>query len=254
MKLKKLIGALTPKEKRKLLTLLTEGEKSVKEAPHIEMVYVHGGSFTMGCTSEQGSGCYESEKPAHSVTLSNFYIGKYPVTQAQWEAVMGSNPSHFQGCDDCPVEMVSWNSIQEFIKKLNELTGAKYRLPTEAEWEYAARGGNRSKGYKYAGSNNPDEVVWHHFNSGDKPHSIGSKSPNELGIYDMSGNVWEWCSDWYGDYTSAAQTNPKGADSGKSKVLRGGSWNFLPRDCRVSNRYDSNPGSRYNLYGFRLAL
>jgi formylglycine-generating enzyme required for sulfatase activity len=217
-----------------------------------EFIFVPGGTFTMGATAEQGSDAYDSEKPAHKVTLSSYSIGKYPVTQAQWKAVMGSNPSYFKG-DNLPVERVSWEDVQEFIQKLNTLTGKNFRLPTEAEWEYAARGGNKSKGYKYSGSNNLDEVAWYGDNSGGKTHPVGTKAPNELGIYDMSGNVWEWCSDWYGEYSHTAQSNPTGPSSGSLRVLRGGSWNRDAGDCRVSLRTDSTPTCRSFNIGFRLA-
>jgi formylglycine-generating enzyme required for sulfatase activity len=160
----------------------------------IEMILVRGGTFRMGDTDGQGG---DNEKPVHNVTLRDFYIGKYPVTQKQWVQVMGSNHSNFKG-DDLPVEQVSWNNVQEIIKELNAKTGKKYRLPTEAEWEYAARGGNKSKGYKYSGSNDIDKVAWYADNSGNKTHPVGTKAPNELGIYDMSGNVWEWVNDKYG--------------------------------------------------------
>ncbi len=219
----------------------------------IEMVFVEGGTFQMGATSEQGSDADSDEKPVHSVTVTDFYIGKYEVTQAQWKAVMGNNPSRFQG-DNLPVENVSWNDIQEFIKKLNRLTGKKYRLPTEAEWEYAARGGKKSKGYKYAGSNSIGEVAWYDSNSGYETHPVGQKQPNELGLYDMSGNVWEWCQDWYGNYNSSSQTNPSGPASGSYRVLHGGSWSYYARNCRVSNRDSNSPSSRRHNYGFRLVL
>ncbi len=212
-----------------------------------EMVFVEGGTFKMG------SNDYDSEKPIHDVTLSDFYIGKYPVTQAQWHAVMGENPSHFKGCDDCPVENVSWDDVQEFIKKLNDRTGKNYRLPTEAEWEYAARGGNKSKGYKYAGSDNLDEVGWYNGNAGSKTHPVGQKKPNELGIYDMSGNVWEWCADWYGAYPSEPQTNPTGPAKGTDRVVRGGSWVDFDNFCRVSYRFRYNFDFRNLNIGFRLA-
>ena len=219
-----------------------------------DMVYVKGGTFTMGATAEQGSDAYSNEKPTHSVTLSDYYIGKYEVTQAQWRAIMGSNPSNFKG-DNLPVENVSWNDIQEFIKKLNAQTGKKFRLPTEAEWEYAARGGNQSKGYKYSGSNSISEVAWYDGNSGDKTHPVGQKTPNELGIYDMSGNVWEWCQDWYSSsaYSSSSQTNPTGPSSGSYRVLRGGSWGNYAGYCRVSYRRDDGPAYRSSYCGFRLA-
>ncbi len=163
-----------------------------------QMVLVEGGTFTMGCTDEQVGDCNDDEKPAHQVTVSNFQIGKYEVTQAEWKAVMGNNPSEFKNCDHCPVHLVSWNDVQEFIKKLNQKTGKNYRLPTEAEWEYAARGGQKSNKTEFAGSQNLDAVGWYDHNSDSKPHPVGGKAPNELGIYDMSGNVWEWCADWYG--------------------------------------------------------
>lgn len=219
-----------------------------------EMVAVKGGTFTMGATSEQGSDAYSNEKPTHSVTLSDYYIGKFEVTQALWKAVMGSNPSYFKG-DNLPVESVSWNDCQEFIKKLNQMTGQNFRLPTEAEWEYAARGGNKSNGYKYSGSNNIGDVAWYTGtinSSGTKP--VGTKSPNELGIYDMSGNVWEWCQDWYGNYSSGSQTNPTGPSSGSRRVLRGGSWYYYAWDCRVSNRSRNSPGGRDYDFGFRVVL
>ena len=218
-----------------------------------DMVYVKGGSFAMGATAEQGSDAQSDEKPTHSVTVSDFYIGKYEVTQAQWEAIMGTNPSNWKG-DNLPVENVSWNDIQKFIKKLNAQTGKKFRLPTEAEWEYAARGGNQSKGYKYSGSNNISEVAWYDGNSRSKTHPVGQKAPNELGIYDMSGNVWEWCQDWYGSYSSSSQANPTGPSSGSIRVLRGGSWYNGARNCRVSSRCYSRPDYRYDHYGFRLVL
>ena len=220
-----------------------------QEGTEPEMVFVQGGTFTMGCTSEQGSDCFEDEKLAHQVTLSDFYIGKYEVTQAQWRAVMGTNPSYFTG-DNLPVEQVSWNDVQEFITKLNSLTGKRYRLPTEAEWEFAARGGNNSRGYKYSGSNTVGDVAWYNSN---RTHPVGTKAANELGIYDMSGNVLEWCSDWFGSYSSNAQTNPTGPSSGSDRVLRGGSWYHDAIYARVSFRGYWNPGTRNFGLGFRLA-
>ena len=217
------------------------------------MVYVSGGCFDMGATSEQGSDADSDEQPVHRVTLSSYRIGKYEVTQELWEAVMGSNPSHFKGARH-PVEMVSWDDCQRFINKLNELTGQNFRLPTEAEWEFAARDGNSSRGYKYSGSNNVDNVAWYSGNSGYTTHNVGTKSPNELGVYDMSGNVCEWCSDWYGEYSSASQTNPKGPGSGSNRVDRGGSWSNIARNSRVSIRYYSTPDNRYANLGFRLCL
>lgn len=212
----------------------------------IEMVYVKGGTFQMG------GGAYD-EKPVHSVTLDDFYIGKYEVTQEQWRAVMGSNPSHFIG-DNLPVENVSWDDVQEFIKKLNSITGNTYRLPTEAEWEYAARGGNKRKGYKYSGSNKIEDVAWFDENSGSKTHLVGTKRPNELGIYDMSGNVYEWCQDWYGSYSSSLQKNPQGPSSGSYRVLRGGSWRYEASYCFSVDRLFNYTDSRNVNVGFRLVL
>jgi len=207
----------------------------------------------MGATSEQGSDAYDGEKPTHQVTVSSFSIGKYEVTQEEWEAVMGKNPSYYKGAKR-PVEEVSWNDCQEFIRKLNSLTGKQFRLPTEAEWEFAARGGTKSNHYKYAGSNTLSSVAWYDDNSGSTTHPVGQKSPNELGLYDMSGNVWEWCQDWYGDYSSSAQTNPKGPSSGSYRVVRGGSWDDDARLCRVSSRFIFTPGVTSYSLGLRLAL
>ena len=218
-----------------------------------EMVYVEGGSFDMGATTEQGSDTEYDEIPVHSVTLSGYYIGKCEVTQELWEAVMGSNPSNFKGAQN-PVESVSYNDCQEFISRLNSLTGKNFRLPTEAEWEYAARGGNKSGHYKYSGSNNIFDVAWHGDNIGYNTHAVGTMTGNELGIYDMSGNVWEWCSDWYGSYRAGAQTNPQGPSSGSNRVHRGGSWDSSARNCRVSNRSSGDPGGSYFNYGLRLVL
>ena len=218
-----------------------------------EMVRVEGGTFRMGATSEQEGEAYSDEKPVHGVTLSSYYIGKTEVTQALWQAVMGSNPSRFEG-SDLPVECVSWNDCQEFIQKLNRLTGRNFRLPTEAEWEFACRGGNNSRGYKYSGSNNLGSVAWYEDNSGGQTHPVGTKAPNELGIFDMSGNVWEWCNDWYGNYTSNSQTNPTGSQSGSRRVDRGGSWYYLAGRCRSSVRRYNRPTYRFRNLGLRLAL
>ena len=217
------------------------------------MVYVSSGTFTMGGTSEQGSDAYDDEKPTHNVTLSSYYICKYEVTQALWRAVMGSNPSNFKG-DNLPVECVSWNDCQTFINRLNSYTGRNFRLPTEAEWEFAARGGNYSRHYKYSGSNNLDDVAWHGDNSDNRTHPVGTKQPNELGLYDMSGNVWEWCSDWYGSYSSYSQSNPTGPNSGSGRVERGGSWYDFARICRSSRRDFDAPSGSGNYLGLRLVL
>ena len=218
------------------------------------MIAVEGGTFQMGATSEQGGDADSDEKPVHSVTLSDYYIGETEVTQELWEAVMGSNPSNFSGNPQRPVELVSWNDCQEFITQLNQLTGKNFRLPTEAEWEYAARGGDRSQGYKYSGSNTIGNVVWYYDNSNSQTHNVKIKSPNELGIYDMSGNVYEWCQDWYGNYSSGSQTNPTGPSSGSYRVLRGGGWCSDAGNCRVSTRSNYDPDYWFNLIGFRLAL
>ena len=218
-----------------------------------KMIAVKGGTFQMGATSEQGSDANSDEKLVHNVTLSDYYIGETEVTQKLWDAVMGSNPSKFKG-NKKPVESVSWNDCQEFITKLNQLTGKNFRLPTEAEWEYAARGGNKSKIYKYRGSNTIGDVAWYDDNSNSRTHDVKTKQSNELGIYDMSGNVWEWCQDWFGNYSSSSQTDPTGPSSGSSRVLRGGSWFSFARNCRVSHRINSNPYRRNDSYGFRLAL
>jgi formylglycine-generating enzyme required for sulfatase activity len=220
-----------------------------------DMVYVKGGKFTMGCTSEQED-CGDDEKPSHKVTLSGFNIGKYEVTQLQWQAVMGTNPSDNKGCGECPVEKVSWNDIQEFIKKLKKLTGKRFRLPTEAEWEFAARGGTRSQGYKYAGSNSLGSVAWYEENSNDNTHPVGQKLPNELGLYDMAGNVFEWCTDRYGRnyYNTSPSSNPKGPSSGAGRVLRGGGWYYSATRCRVADRNDGDPSYRSFINGFRVAL
>jgi formylglycine-generating enzyme required for sulfatase activity len=226
----------------------------VKNGINIEMVKVEAGSFNMGATSEMENP-NEDEKPVHRVTLTNnYYVGKYEVTQALWQAVMGSNPSNFKG-DALPVEQVSWNDCQDFISKLNAMTGKRFRLPTEAEWEYAARGGKKSRGYQYSGSNTLDDVAWYGDNSGSKTHAVGTKQPNELGIYDMTGNVWEWCQDSSGSYSSSPQTNPIGAVSGAGRVYRGGSWgNSAGFCCRTSYRGFCIPDNRRYSMGLRLVL
>ena len=212
------------------------------------MVHVAGGTFQMGSTS------VVDEKPVHTVTLSDFYIGKYEVTQEQWQAVMGSNPSDLKEAKR-PVEQVSWSDCQEFIQKLNQLTGKKFRLPTEAEWEYAARGGNQSRGYIYSGSNVIGDVAWYDGNSRHLTHSVGTKAPNELGLYDMSGNVWEWCQDRYGYsyYSSSPQNNPIGPSSGSFRVFRGGCRNNLASLCRPARRDYGDPTFSSSNIGFRLA-
>ncbi len=221
------------------------------------MIYVEGGTFQMGATSEQGSNVGDDEKPVHQVTVSSFYMGETEVTQRQWKAVMGYNPSNKKG-DNLPVERVSWDECQEFIQNLNMLTGKTFRLPTEAEWEYAARGGNKSKGYRYSGSNNVNDVAWYinDFTGSRTTRPVKTKQPNELGLYDMSGNASEWCSDWYGYgyYSSSSQTNPQGPFSGTERVRRDGGWNDYADGCRVSQRDFNSPNIQIEPNGFRLVL
>ena len=230
-----------------------DGARIMVNGVSFDMVRVEGGTFHMGATSEQEGEVNSNEKPVHPVTLSSYYIGKTEVSQALWQAVMGSNPSYYQGAD-LPVECVNWNDCQEFIQNLNRLTGRNFRLPTEAEWEFACRGGNNSRGYKYSGSNNLGSVAWYDENSGGKTHPVGTKAPNELGIYDMSGNVLEWCSDWYAGYTADSQTNPIGPQSGSLRVLRCGSFNFPAGSCRSSYRGCFYPTRHPSNFGLRLAF
>jgi len=241
-------------EERKRLEEAARAKERVFRVGSVEfkMIRVEGGSFMMG-SPDSDSDAYNNEKPQHRVTLSDYYIGETPVTQALWQAVMGNNPSSSKGTNN-PVECVSWNDCQEFIQKLNRLTGMAFALPTEAQWEYAARGGNKSKGFKYSGSNNIGEVAWYDDNSGNKSHPVKGKRANELGLYDMSGNVWEWCKDRYGDYSSSSQTNPTGPATGSIRMLRGGCWGSYARHCRVARRSGSDPGDRCNVFGFRLSL
>lgn len=249
-----------------------QANTKLESGPVIEMVFVKGGTFIMGCTQEQGSDCEDNENPAHPVTLNDFYIGRYEVTQKQWREIMGTDirrqrdsineqfPLYGLG-DNYPMYYVSWYEAQDFIEKLNEKTGKNYRLPTEAEWEYAARGGGQSRGYKYSGSNTLEEVAWYHENSGESggksnpvTHPVGTKKANELDIYDMNGNVWEWVSDMYGDYSREPQNNPGGPGTGWLYVLRGGSWLYNARLERVSLRGSSAANGCGGHIGFRLAL
>lgn len=235
------------------LTLPQDMQTFTVNGVSFDMVYISAGSFIMGCTEEQGTDCESDKKPSHLVSLDAYHISKFEVTQELWEAVMGNNPSHFKGTN-LPVESVSWDDAQDFIKQLNSLIGKKFRLPTEAEWEFAARGGKKSLGYKYSGSSNLDNIGWYDENSGSKTNAVGTKKPNELGLYGMSGNVWEWCSDWYGDYSASTQANPQGADFGNYRTFRGGGWNNIARLCWTINRNLGESYFRnYNL-GFRLAL
>lgn len=218
---------------------------------NMKMVFVEGGTFQMGATSEQGSDANDNEKPVRDVRVDSYYIGACEVTQAQWEKVMGSNPSYFKGAD-LPVESVSWEEAHAFCRELSRMTGKTYVLPTEAQWEYAARGENKKEGTKYSGSWSIDAVAWYSGNSGGSTHPVGSKRANVLGIHDMSGNVSEWCSDWYGTYQGAATENPTGPSWGSSRVNRGGSWIHGARHCRVSFRLNFAPRIRFRSLGFRV--
>ncbi|HBX50555.1 MAG: hypothetical protein A2275_15675 [Bacteroidetes bacterium RIFOXYA12_FULL_35_11] len=222
------------------------------------LVLVEGGTFSMGQTDPDISckGCTKDEQPVHKVTLKSFYIGKYEVTQKEWKEIMGTDPNFEDDCDDCPIEGVSWKDVQAFLVKLNEKTGKKFRLPTEAEWEYAARGGNKSQGYIYSGSNNHLEVAWCSLKKDKRIHPVGQKKSNELGIYDMSGNVWEWCQDYYAAdyYSKSPAENPPGSATGKDRILRGGSWYGQSFDVRVCTRYRFFPTFQTNANGFRIAL
>ena len=220
------------------------------------MKYVEGGTFMMGAPDNDYE-AYKEERPAHKVTLDSYYIAETQVTQELWQAVIGSNPSHFKGDIHRPVETVSWEDCQEFIKKLNTITGRTFSLPTESQWEYAARGGKNSKGYRFSGSNDIDSVAWYYENSSSMPHPVAQKQPNELGLYDMTGNVCEWCQDRFDSnyYGNSPQCNPQGPGSGDARVLRSGAWDDVPRGCRVSYRYGNFPGyRRLPICGLRLSL
>jgi formylglycine-generating enzyme required for sulfatase activity len=231
--------------------------KTFKNSIGMEFIEIPAGEFLMGC-SKGDTECYDEEKPQHRVKITkSFYMGKFEVTQGQWKKVMGNNPSHFANCgEDCPVEQVSWNEIQDYIGKLckrEKQSPCKYRLPTEAEWEYAARAGSKTK--YYWGDTINDAYLWYDNNSGNATHPVGNKKPNAWGLYDMSGNVWEWVGDWYdsGYYSNGEAVDPRGPSSGSFRVLRGGSWDYGGRRCRSSYRFLLTPDYRYNLLGFRLA-
>ena len=240
----------------------TSAETVTVNGVSFTMINVEGGTFMMGATAEQGTNYLSYSLPVHEVTLSSYSIGQTEVTQALWEAVMGWNRSRFTGDPQRPVEMVTWKECQTFITKLNQLTGKTFRLPTEAEWEFAARGGNYSQVYTFAGSNNRYDVAWCYYNASLMTHKVGLKCPNELGLYDMSGNVNEWCQDWFDYYTSEAQTDPTGPETGAfsepQRVIRGGCCNYdvnsFMGDCRVSRRHYSPPQNAYDNVGLRLAL
>jgi formylglycine-generating enzyme required for sulfatase activity len=251
-----------------LKVMASLGVKLSENAPlgDIPLVRVEGGTFKMGSANGE-----DDERPVHEVTVKSFYIGKYEVTRKEWVEVMGNNPSNWKG-DNLPVEQVSWYEAVEFCNKLSvkeglapayrgsgdsitcDFSASGYRLPTEAEWEYAAKGGNRDAiYYEYSGSNSVDSVAWYSGNSGNRTHPVGTKQPNSLGIYDMSGNVWEWCWDWYGNYSGGAQSNPRGASSGSSRVGRGGGWDYSASSVRSAYRGSGTPSSRYSSMGFRVA-
>ena len=231
----------------------TQAINSILQELGRNMVAVKGGILTIGCTSEEKY-CIDYGKPERKVSLSSYKIGKYEVSQAEWEAVTGTNPSYHKNCPTCPVEQVSWNDIQAFLKKLNEKTGKKYRLLTEAEWEYAARGGANSKGYQYAAINDQDEVARNSGDSGYETYKVGQRQPNKLGLHDVSGNVWEWCSDIYSDSSSRSTTNVEGLSSGSNRVFCGGTCNYYADFCRVVSYRKSEPANSYYFIGFRLAL
>ncbi len=228
----------------------TGGEAS---AVNMEFVLVKGGCYQMGDSFGDG---YADERPVHEVCVNDFFMGKYDVTQGQWKELMGDNPSEFNLCgDNCPVENISWNDTQGFIEKLKQRIGKNYRLPTEAEWEYAARSGGKKE--RWAGTNSESELgeyAWFDANSGDKTHPVGKKKPNGLGLYDMSGNVWEWCQDLYHEnyYKNSPKNNPSGPDSGTNRVLRGGSWFNGAGYTRTEKRLSIIPDYRDSNDGFRL--
>ena len=264
-------GTVTPADISVLIDYLLNGTWPDEPEPAGEvftvngvsftMIPVEGGTFMMGATSEQGTDATNDEIPVHQVTLSSYAIGQTEVTQELWEAVMGSNPSRYVGAQR-PVHYIRWNDCQTFISRLNELTGRNFRLPTEAEWEFASRGGNLSQGYKYSGSNDVNEVAWYWYtlpswsssDPGYGPQPVATKAPNELGIYDMSGNVNEWCQDWFDDYSSSAQVNPTGPTRGDDRVRRGGGFMGSAKNVRVSARYDADPIGYSSDLGMRLAL
>ena len=268
------------KKVQKSINVTTSSESSVKlqifdcknktftvNGVAFEMVAVNAGTFEMGDTSikeedtnssnkkskkgKKSKQAEEYKKPTHTVSLSGYYIGKCEVTIGLWKAVMGNNPTYNKN-EKLPVDIVSWDDCQEFIKKLNEITGENFRLPTEAEWEFAARGGNKSRGYKYSGSDDEGKVGWIQNNAGAKTHPVATKVPNELGIYDMCGNVSEWCQDYYADYSGESRKNPTGPATGYSRVRRGGGWSYV--NTPVWYRTNSAPNFRWEGIGFRLAL
>jgi len=230
----------------------SQGKTYFDPTTGMEFIFVQGGCYQMGDSFGDG---YVEEKPLHEVCLDTFYIGKYEVTQGEYKIIIGSNPSQFKKGDNYPAEVISWTDAQVFIKKLNEQSSQNYRLPTEAEWEYAARSGGKKE--KYAGSNSPDTVAWYDDNSGGSTHTVGTKSPNGLGIYDMNGNVREWCQDWYNMnyYKSSPRNNPQGHPSGDRRIFRGSGWRPTEKHVRSSFRDLKVPDDRRrNTIGFRIAF
>ena len=239
------------KKKNKSSIVVPTVSQAFLDSIRENMVWVTGGSFVMGNNISE-----PDERPAYEVVIDGFAISRYPVTQRQWMVIMERNPSDFPGCDQCPVDKVSWDDAQVFIQKLNVLTGKKYTLPTEAEWEYAAKGGRDAPGnFRYAGSDDIDSVGWYAGNSGRMPHPVGQKKPNELGLYDMTGNVWEWCQDWYAKfyYEQNESNNPQGPPSGSGRVRRGGSWYTQSTNCKTSTRNNVRQDYFDDIGGFRLA-
>ncbi len=266
------LPTINPQELEKVLPKTLA--KKFLDLPFAEMAYIQGGTFEMGDTRNEG---FVSEKPVHTVKLDGFYMGKYEVTQRQWveimngspkwESIMNNHPSQFKDCADCPVEGVSWNDVEDFLEKLNLRTGSNYRLPTEAEWEYAAGGGSNNRtrfgnGMDILESSNANfdasaKHVTSYSRAGEhreKPIKVGSFRSNGLGLYDMTGNVWEWCSDWKGEYSSGISENPAGPATGTYRVLRGGSWFNFPQNSRVAYRYHYSPDYRFYNFGFRVVL
>lgn len=231
-------------------------EVSLPDNLTFRMMPVEGGTFRMGCTNPNGAKhYYDNEFPVHEVKVSSFYMGQYEVTQNLWRAVMGENPSYWHDNDSLPVEQISWDDAQVFITRLSQMTGRRFRMPTEAEWEFAARGGNKTHGYVFPGTEgNIGAYVWYGGNSSSRTHPVGQKLPNELGLYDMGGNVWEWCYDWMSEYADTPQENPRGPKHGENRILRGGSINSPSWGCTVSDRSWYLPDHGYRYHGLRLVM
>ncbi len=224
--------------------------KGFLDSIQMNMVWVTGGTFIMGDNMGE-----LDEKPAREVVINGFAMSKYPVTQRQWEVIMGFNNSDYKACTECPIDNVSWKDAQEFIRRLNLMSGKHYTLPTEAEWEFAAKGGGGNKSYIFSGSDNIEVVAWHAGNSERRPHVVGEKAPNQLGLYDMTGNMWEWCQDKYGRfyYEENIKYSPEGPKDGVGRVRRGGSWFTSAKNCRNSSRSHVNEDYKDNSVTIRLA-